>query len=485
MKKRLFCRTAGLLLTLVLLFGLLSWLNRLTYRKSFPNDYDGFLPSAKQYDVLLLGDSHVWDGIFPLELWGRQGITAYNLGYANSYPASQYWLARCALEHSTPKVIVFNCHGINSGSKAYLPFYQNALAAFPFSLNKIRAAYDLCPPGEFTADERFSLICGFSAYHSRWSELTVEDFTWEEPAFFGARPLIRLDAPELPFLTEASLRPEGPNVDYVYRLAEECRSRGIKLVLTTLPFSADEKGAMIANGVSELAAELGVDYLNMLREDPVDFQTDFADRDSHLNISGACKVSARLADILAERCGLEDHRGDPSYGNWELAYTDWLSRLDTYLDSENLMLHYLMLLNHPRYAPVIYLSSGSALFEDPLTLPLLRSICGGAALDGFAEAAAQGSSYLLFCSRDSDTTYEAVGTDRIPGTPYGEIRVIPAEGLARVGVREVSLSAVNPVSTSSEALCFVFTADLDPLDACSHSFNPGELGQYYRSDYFD
>lgn len=485
MKKRFFCRIVGLLLTLLLLLGILSFLNRLTYRKSFPNCYDEFFPSSDQYDVLFLGNSHIWNGVFPLELWGRCGITSYNLGNAGAQTGSLYWLARCALEHSTPRVIVFDCHNINSDSRVYLPFFHNALAAFPFSLNKIRAAYDLCPPGVFSPDDRLSLIFGFSAYHNRWSELSVDDFSWKEPAFFGARPLIRLDTSAPPFATEAALVPSGPNTVYLRRLAEDCKARNIRLILTTLPFSATEQDAEIANGLQTIAAELGVDYLNLLQMDLVDFQTDFADRDSHCNISGACKLSEFFADYLSKTCNLPDHRGDPDYDYWDSAYASWLETMDSELETQNFLFYSLMLLRHSRYSPIVYISPCSDLFDDPMTLPYLRSMCGEAELPGFDRASSTKGSYLVFFDRSANKAYEAVDISRISGTPYGDICVEPSRGLASIGGRECQLSAVTPDATESEAMCFVFSSDLQPLSACSHAFAPGELNQYYRTDYAD
>ncbi|MDO4989647.1 MAG: MBOAT family O-acyltransferase [Eubacteriales bacterium] len=275
------------------------------------------------------------------------------------------------------------------------------------------------------------------------------------------------------------------NLRYLRLFEEECRKRGIRLVLITLPFSASEKDAMIANAVADFAAGLDVPYLNLLEGTPVDYRCDFADRDAHLNISGACKVSAFLADYLSESCGLPDHRGDSGFDDWDADYASWIGTMDARVKEQNYLKHTLMLLSHPRYMPVIYISPGSALFGDSHIQALLRSLCGGSELPGFAEAAAAEKSYLLFYDRNAGKRYEAVGSTSIPDTPYGEILVLPENGLVRLGGTESTLAVVSGNAASGELQCYVFTADMTPLPACSHSFGPGDGGEYYRNDYPD
>lgn len=484
MKKKLFCRITGLVLTLCLLSGMLSWLGRATSLKSFPNRYRDFFGTKRQYDVLLLGNSHLWDGIYPLELWNRRGISSYNLGFAGASMGTVYWLFLCALEHAEPKAVVVDCSYFTSGTGGKTSFFRNALGAFPFSLNKIRAAYDLCPPGKYSAEDRMALIWGFSAFHGRWSELSLNDFTWKEPKLRGAYPIANVVEVAPPFQTKEKINLDAsyPSVDYLFRIAEECRKRGIRLILTTIPWSAAEGEVMTANAVEDLAVQLDVPYFNLLTGDLVDYRSDFFDREAHLNISGACKVSAFFADYLSMACALPDHRGDPAYAEWDADYASWLETLDSYLQQGLLLPHVLMLLVHPRYAPVIRIAPGSGLFDDERIPSMLRGLCGGAELPGFAEAAAAGKSYVLYYDRAAGKAYEAVGTDRIAGAPCGEILVRSENCLVQIGGTEFPLAFVCDAAADAEAQCFVFTADMTPLPSCSHSFSPGEGGEYYRND---
>jgi hypothetical protein len=52
-------------------------------------------------------------------------------------------------------------------------------------------------------------------------------------------------------------------------------------------------------------------FLDYVEEMGIDYKTDTYDAGLHMNLSGATKLSAFFAGILAEQHGLEDHRGDP------------------------------------------------------------------------------------------------------------------------------------------------------------------------------
>ena len=49
--------------------------------------YKPFFESETNFDVILLGTSHMWNQVSPMELWKEYGITSYNWGYSNSSPA--------------------------------------------------------------------------------------------------------------------------------------------------------------------------------------------------------------------------------------------------------------------------------------------------------------------------------------------------------------------------------------------------------------
>ena len=109
------------------------------------------------------------------------------------------------------------------------------------------------------------------------------------------------------------------NRRYVKRIAQLCAEHDAQLILLSTP-STKNWNAKRHNGVSKLAEELGVEYvdLNMLREQvPIDWQTDSKDKGDHLNYNGAQKVTTYLGGYLADKGIFTDHRQDSAYHSWD------------------------------------------------------------------------------------------------------------------------------------------------------------------------
>ena len=90
----------------LLLCALLTGATRLLRMKESEEQIGPFLQSAQEYDVLFAGDSQVYYGIAPLEIYRDYGITSYNLGVVNSTLAMTYWTVMNALDYAKPKVVV-------------------------------------------------------------------------------------------------------------------------------------------------------------------------------------------------------------------------------------------------------------------------------------------------------------------------------------------------------------------------------------------
>ena len=97
---------------------------------------------------------------------------------------------------------------------------------------------------------------------------------------------------------------ETVSMQYVRRFIEYCRQEGITPLLINIPYPADKGEQRAANKIADIAQETGTVYLNMQYMDLVDFRTDMYDENSHLNASGAWKITAFMGRYLAEEMGL-------------------------------------------------------------------------------------------------------------------------------------------------------------------------------------
>ena len=157
-------------------------------------------------------------------------------------------------------------------------------------------------------------------YHSRWSELSEEDFRYA----FQEKPLTSYNG----YYLRADIRPytefptERRRIDYTFpeqnlryleRIWQLCRENRIALVLMKAPSLYPVWVPPYEEQIAEFARERNIDYINTLLytdEIGLDMNVDTYDEGLHLNVYGAEKLSVWLGKDLKERYGLTDFRED-------------------------------------------------------------------------------------------------------------------------------------------------------------------------------
>ena len=179
-----------------------------------------------------------------------------------------------------------------------------------------------------TEEESYlSYVFPILRFHSRWSELSGEDFKY----LFGSEQLshngyvMRVDTKPVTRLPEPV-----PKADYTYsdidweyldKIRDCCREHGITLILiksaSCYPYWYPEWDEQIV----DYAKKNGLTYVNFLEhqeETGIDYTTDTYDAGLHLNLSGAEKSSAWFGTILKEQSGITDRRSDEVLsGKWK------------------------------------------------------------------------------------------------------------------------------------------------------------------------
>ena len=387
--KNILIRAAGAVIALCLLVVSLAYCTTLLERKDSREKYGKFFEHASDMDVIFLGTSHVLNSVFPMELWKDYGIASYNMGgHANQIPTS-YWVMMNAFDYASPRVVVIDCYSLASNLKVFddFEFVHLSFDAFPLSVTKIKAVNDLLfnpgndnSAGVTGADgtkekhTRLGLLWDYSVYHSRWSDLGQRDFEPEFSKEYGAESRIQIAEPSRPAENPGTTLEEMTvGRAYLELMIEECKKRGIDVLLTYIPYPVTGESTWVdINTVSEIASEHGVRYLNYLDLDIVDYDTDCYDPASHLNPSGAFKVTDYMGRYLMDNYDLKDHRGDDRYAYWDQDYDEYTKMKDERLGKCNDLNTYLMLLQDKRYGFEMEIGDGRVL-EDDTTLRLLKN----------------------------------------------------------------------------------------------------------------
>ena len=305
----------GIALFLVILLALLFAAQRLLMPKYMSGIPAGALPAeyyreTTDHDVIFVGDCEVYENFSPMTLWEEYGITSYIRGGPEQLIWQSYYTLEDTLRHETPKVVVFNVLSMSLGepqSEAYNRMNLDGLRLSSTKLDAVRAS--------MTEDETLlSYLFPLLRFHSRWSELSKDDFKY----FFKTDPvahngyLMRIDVkpktqlPSKPVLDDYTLPAIG--FEYLDKMQALCKDNGIQLILikspSEYPYWYEEWDAQVA----AWAEQNEVPYLNMLLlsdEIGIDMQTDTYDGGMHLNLSGAEKLSTWFGAYLTENYALE------------------------------------------------------------------------------------------------------------------------------------------------------------------------------------
>lgn len=322
-----FRQTVSVLVLLAMLASGIGFLSRCLrvndgYSKNRP-----FLADDLEYDVLFYGTSHVINSVFPMQLWKDYGITSYNLAIHGGSIAASYWMLRNSVEYHKPKIAVMDvllC-------KSQWTRMENALAhaaldPFPLTKTKVQGILDIFPEHK----DRMEMLFPLDVFHNRWKELDTEMLLrgagTEAPDSpeKGAESRIRvypLDDPVCIPLEDSQVEP-SVGLQYLEKFIRFCQESDIVPVVVYLPYRYEgaEEEQRYSGAALALARELGAETLDLQHMRLIDDETDWYDRGSHVNPTGAKKITGVLGQFLTERFSLPDHRGEDS---WRADYEEY------------------------------------------------------------------------------------------------------------------------------------------------------------------
>ena len=339
--KRKILTVGGVLLACILFCATLYAASRLVMPKYKERSIEGSLTAeyyedTTPHDVLFIGDCEVFSNFSPVTLWQEYGIPSYIRGSAQQLVWQSYWLLMDALQRETPKVVVYNVLALKYGepqSEAYNRMTVDGMRWGGAKWNAIQS-------GMTEDEEAISYVFPLLRFHSRWSELTREDWTYwfrkGEPVSFNGYLLrtevkAATETPKPPVLKDPHL-PET-SMQWLDRMAALCREKGITLILIKSPSIEPYWYPEWDADVRAFAEERGLAYYNMLELGDVtgiDLQTDTCDMGQHLNVYGAEKLSRWFGNVLKIECNLPDRRG---YARYEAYYTDLCARYEAAKES--------------------------------------------------------------------------------------------------------------------------------------------------------
>ena len=281
------------------------------------------------HDVMFVGDCEVYENFSPITLWEEYGISSYIRGSAQQLIWQSYYLLEDVYRYEVPQVVVFNVLSMKYDepqSEAYNRMTIDGMRMSSSKLGAIRASMT-------EQEDLITYIFPLLRYHSRWSEISGEDFKY----MFGRERIGHSG-----YLMQTGVRPvetvpapvplENYDFseicwDYLDRMRELCESHGSELVLIKAPSLYPHWYDEWEEQIVTYAQKYDLKYYNLLElcnDIDIDWSTDTYDMGLHLNVVGAEKLSAYFGNILVDEFEVPDRRNDT-----EMSHV-WQSKCEQY-----------------------------------------------------------------------------------------------------------------------------------------------------------
>lgn len=335
MKKRSISVFLGLGLVVL---GSLWLLQRLLMPKYMGDIVEGALISeyykeTTDHDVIFVGDCEVYENFSPITMWEDYGITSYIRGSAQQLIWQSYYLLEETLEYEKPEAVVFNVLSMKYDTPQKEAYNRMTLDGMKWSKSKVDDIRASMMEDEEFADYVFPIL----RYHSRWQELTSDDFKY----LFTRRPVsqsgyyMRIDvkpAQTFPKPKKLANYEFGENSwKYLEKMRKLCEEKGIQLILVKAPSLYPAWYDEWEDQIEEYAKTYELPYYNFLEltdEVGIDFTKDTYDGGLHLNLSGAEKMGEYFGKILRDEFQVPDRRND------EKIASVWAEKCAAYYDME-------------------------------------------------------------------------------------------------------------------------------------------------------
>ncbi len=288
---------------------------------------NAYYDNAGENDVIFLGDCEVYANITPLEMYRTHGISGYVRGNSQQLLWQSYYILKETFRYETPKVVVFNVNAMRYDKPVSEAYNRLAIDKMRWSEDKV----GIIRASMMEEEDFLSYVFPILRYHSRFYQLTAEDFTYlfreQENTWQGHLVNSSVKAlGKLPAKRTLNHYDFGDICwEYLDKIRLLCQENGTELILmkapSVYPFWYDEYDAQIRS----YAEKHGLSYYNFLEnveEIGIDYQTDTYDEGLHLNLAGATKLSKYFAEILANNHNLTDHRGNAPELDEKLAEYD-------------------------------------------------------------------------------------------------------------------------------------------------------------------
>lgn len=299
-------------------------------------------------DVLYIGDSNVYTGISPFEIYDKTGITGYSASTPQQDVIGSYYAAKELFKTQSPKIVMLDTTEFFTYVDSFTELGTRSETDYMnWGINKLEIINE--KEYNYTLKDKLAYIFPLIRFHDRYSRLTEFDIRKivqnNELSYKGYLYETKVNKFEnkgqknYKKFKEYEMQQEQKNAnsselkiqDYakekVEQLKELCEQNNCELVLITMP-NTDERALEKYEIFKRYAEEKKLKYVNFNFEvdEPIDWETDTQDRGNHLNIKGAEKVGNYISKYLSENFEIESKKDKPEYIKWNQSLEAYIEK---------------------------------------------------------------------------------------------------------------------------------------------------------------
>lgn len=313
------------------------------------NDYEGQTFTTKGFyeipkktiDIVFLGDSSIYKGFSPMEMYNKYGITSYNYGVSSARSYELYYQLKEILKYQKPKVVVLDNLTWFYEEMEVEPEQRKSFDDLKLNFNKMNMISD--DVFNTTFFDKISYLFPVFRYHTRWSDF---DSTYLDKLQKSYKPVGRgyvFSSNMIPNKNGSKyMKPANRKVSiqpyvmkYIVKTIELCKEENIELILLGM---TDQRAWSYEQSIEsdKIAEKYNLKFVDLNRLDwGLNWNTDTEDGGMHLNTYGAMKLSDYISDYFNDNYNFEDRRGDKNYSDWDEDYKIYLKLKNNSLKTLN------------------------------------------------------------------------------------------------------------------------------------------------------
>ncbi len=275
------------------------------------SNYEILSEKENTIDAIAVGDSLIYSGISPMEIWKEFGFTVFDCATQGQLIRESYRQIEMAFKNQKPKVVFLEANVIYRDAK-----------------NK---------PWYYDYQQLIKRYVPFSNYHNNWKKLISSlehhnaNFS-KVNVYKGYRYVNNTKSGKLKnymkYTTKKASIPEENKI-YFDKIVELCKKNQVRLVVISTP-SMVVWNYKKHNGIVALTESYGIEYIDLNIDNAlnINWKKESRDEGDHLNYLGAKKMSHFIGTYLQEHHLAVDHREDEAYASWHHAYAVYEENLE-------------------------------------------------------------------------------------------------------------------------------------------------------------